>query len=430
MSLSKTYIKDSPILLDAFMNWSGIHPLAFHDIDLSTCIPNLGLSYGKCQQFNQFNWQGSGVSIELIAEKLNEAYLMAEQLLNFSLQPTFIDEEIDVPKFFRSYLTPNGYLTHETILKTSKSCIKNFGQQKLTKLSNTGVVTYTDSDLDSFKETANVVINLNADVDFSKLDLSMVYITHAGKSGNKQYKIPVKLINYNNSSVTFIGYSWDFIQPELVLNTSFTKNRSLDGCNESFYITNVELWYEEVDSTKPHGYIVYKDSNKNIPFQAQIVNSETGTFRIHIGTIDENGVFKDNKLGLLNIDCGIVSDCDYVSHIKIYYVSNCGNSNIDTIGLSVCQTLLNSVFKLTCCLLPIELCSSCSNLRTVVEHYQTDLAYRFSGSGQSASFNYSYETFMQTWNRSCRGAVEAFRELSEFQNSKCAKIETISNINI
>jgi hypothetical protein len=419
MSLSKTYIKGSPILLDAFMEWAGIHPLAFHDIDITTCIPNLALSYVQCQHFNQFNWQGSGISIELLTEKLNEAYNLVEQIIDFSLQPTFIEENLGIPKFFRSYLTPNGYLTYDTILQTNKHCIKSFGQRKLERLDTEALLTYSDLDLDGFAEHVSIVFTLDTDIDFSTLDLAMVYITHESQSGNVQYKIPVKLESYTEATVTFSGYSWNFIQPSIVLNTSFTKSRSIDGCNSDFYVDNVELWYESTDQTKPHGYIVAHDSSDSIPFQVHVINNDTGRFKLVPGSVDQNGAFSENSRFL--------TTCSNPSFIKVYYVSHCGNNTINTIGLNVCPTLLNSVFKLTCCLLPIELCSECSNLKTVVEYYQTDLAYKFSGRGESSGFNYSFESFNEAWNRSCRGAVEAFRELKEFQSSKCNTVLHVIN---
>src|SRR5258706_9508354 len=149
--------------LDRFFQIAGIHPLHANQVYVVDLAPTV-----ECDTtILQHSWQmNDGVSREEIAQAIAEAETDIETFLKFSPAPKYYNEIVKPQGHYRApphYGLPLGHIygaaLQPKLLDLTRGYFQSGGIRATNLLTAASSISYTDTDLDGYKETATVTIN-------------------------------------------------------------------------------------------------------------------------------------------------------------------------------------------------------------------------------------------------------------------------------
>ena len=405
-----SYYTKPKLCLDRFAEIIGIHPLAFNNLSITNCVEDW---VTPCENWSQVSWQ-SVWNIEQLAAFIKSAEIQIESYLGMFVAPTYTFEEIiEVPYFYRR---EEGKLRLEDLkFQTKWKNIINFGKSKSTYLGE-GSVTYTDEDLDGFKETATIKLITAIEV----TDLCAIELNVCGTENCNSF-CPIRSSSFDSltSELTVVVDSWLLKKPNLN-KIGFKPNaKYIDGCDINNFLNCVGIYYTTKDSCATDVEVVWnkKDDCKSgiceeivIPACAFVIDKCNGIFKIQPTQFNSTTHCPE----LLEDKCKLPHfPPDF---IRINYNSGCLNieNSTDCSICKVCDKLERAIAMLAASMLPALWCN-CGCSGDLLRYYQTDVSIKVQG---LPSYSLPFEVLNNPFGTKL-GAIEAFKIVDSILEEIC-----------
>lgn len=348
--------------LEYFMDFMGIDPLLFNGINLSPCV---WVEDNSCQFYwDQWNSGRQMYNREQLADCICSAY---DKVSNYLGTKPSLQWETDVIEVDKHWFYHHNNLPIEEILFRAKwNNIKEFGQQLLI-FEETVTLTYEvvgNDDFTSYAEFTTIVPN-----DYNVCDIQLQ---------SQGYVIePYDLIEFDEDSrvATIRVASWNLVNPSLYARRSWKSNQTVT-CEIGNFLTELEVWYDMVDKTKPQVEIFYPDNHYCVrnckdfcqPACTRITDACNGYFKIVPQRYNEEGEIIDNEF-----NCSL---CSTPYKIKIHYRAGCAKPcDAKCDSRCYCKQMIEAVSMLAaCCLDEYPLCN-CGCMAANIIKWQTNTAF-------------------------------------------------------
>lgn len=367
MALANTITKTN---INTFAEWMNIHPLSFNNLDLSSCFDDFT---AICAFWNQYPYNNPVfLSRETLAKTLMLSEAKVENVVNTTIRPTFIMGEtksyLDNEYFDKSRRTQMPITSQKFM--TNYMNIDGFGQKKLELIESDVIVSYHDDDFDTIYELARSTIDVTNVDNFDSKNIKVYY---QGHFGDPKYEIRFTVVSVIDNILTITMNFYEMLRLENIFTTSFVRQRALSACNQNLFQQLIDVGYETLDTTMPHGKIYFTDlgctngcEESFVYFCATILDEHLGIFSIIPKEIDEEGHLIINSSVCIS---GRITRIEYNYHT---YTND--------------ELLQEAVFVLTAANLPLNLCN-CDCIHSYLEHLQVDTALRTKESNFTIPFS-------------------------------------------
>lgn len=368
--------------INNFYNFLNSDPLSFNGLYLS-CTPSVDSICGDDEIWLQY-------AMPLSREKLAQVIKQAEDAVATELGTfvglKWISEIIDIPTNF-FYNRSNGRPLNEITFKTKYKFVRRFGQQKNEKIT-TVTLTYHDDDGDGFSEYATASFTLPSGKNLCDTKLFYKDTNHElGLANTTDFNEITRLV-----SLKIDG--WLLVKPNLYLTRS---NTAFDGCDESNFVTEIDIYNDGVDSEKPQAELFYDTTTCNAGCDE---SSVTACVKLIDGC---NGIFS------ISPD---TTFCGRATKVKVYYQAGC----FDCEDNAFCSTLENIVFKLAASYLPYPTCD-CKCVQSVLMTMQQQTSLFVKAEGRAFNFPSWYKE--NSIFGTTVGAIEAAIDLLRVKEIFC-----------
>lgn len=334
------------IPLDRFARILGINPLHFNQVHSAASPATL------CSMpITQYAWQDADrVGREEIAFGLREAEEQIAAWLGFDVAPRWIARErTTIPK---QYGVPGNYAAagYGFSVQTEKGYVITGGQEAKTLIDDNVVISYSDSDGDGYKETAEVTFNTTV------TDPDEIALYYPGEAGAGEWEIrPLQLVEITAGVCRVLFRREQCLLPDL--QEAFTAE-SVDGDDDANFLQLVDA------------YRHYNDPSVQVNFlwEQAGCTDETG-FPQQSGFLN----IRDPRNGVVIPRAGTWSGSDYVvsswaecrppEHIQLWYKA--GWTMVPSFERIVCQYALSLIDRPIC---------GCDSLNHVGLYWREDLA--------------------------------------------------------
>lgn len=434
--MSITLNASPKMCLDTWMEYFAINPLAFNNIDVINCMPDY--SPGTCSQYwRQYQFETDAFSKEQLGFYIQTAEQQIENYLGSFIKPTWVcQEEHPLPYYYeRKRGHPRDL--YNIKFQTNWKNVIAFGQP-IKNLLQISPITYVDEDGDGFTETAIVNFTLSDPVDLTCPNNFKLYFTD--RDGNSHYEIcSYRSFDYDNNTLdgTIVFDSWILLNPDLYLQKSFLPQRTYDGCDLNNFVSDIEIWFEEINDCLPQAEVVWSKHNYQAsdvgwagcyicgrncncqeyrrPACVKILDYCKGIFSIELMDYDED------------TGCVIQGSCRCLpctppDSIRINYISGCNQChsqpNNNLCNDDICADLIKPIIMLSITNMPKTTCS-CKCIQQQLDYWAEDLAFKpGSQIGTVGTYNYPLKFLEMSINGvTKRGAIEATMLLENFKDS-------------
>lgn len=224
--------------LAVFARVFGMHPLHFEQV----YVPGITDLDAHCQHMQfQHEWQDSdAVSREEIARVIAEAESKIENALGYKLAPTW---EMDEWKPTDRYYQPEQYNWLASDIRGYRHTVQaNWGYfisggiQAKTLITAGAAIVYTDSNSDTYKETATV-----GPIATTVVDPNEIAIFYPGKSGDDTWEIRPTNVAISGGSVT-ITFRRELVVKEDLLEAFDVDDAGAEGTNDAHFLSTVDVY--------------------------------------------------------------------------------------------------------------------------------------------------------------------------------------------
>jgi len=237
--------------LDRFFYYMGVNPVHANGIEIQA--NNIAPATTCGQPLMQYPWQSVGaVSREDVAIAIATAEQRISQYTRFKLLPDFeADERHPWPRPYPPELFAGSMMNmrnHPSAIVTNWTHLISGGIQALTLIGNSVGITYTDTDGDGYKESAQVSAALPANV----TDPDEIRLFYPGENGDAAWEIRPIVVTITGGTVVVQFKREQAVTPGNM--EALTAKRAVDGMDDSKFLTTADI------------YRLYNDPQQQVQF--------------------------------------------------------------------------------------------------------------------------------------------------------------------
>ena len=368
MARAETY---TLLPLDRFARIAGIHPLHFNQVELHDIAPA-----ETCDMpLLQYSWQNADrVGREEIAQAISSAEQFLADLLGFYPVSNWIADEIQqLPKgvqaelFAANLFSPNGL---RSPIRLDKCYLQVGGKQAKTAIGLAQAIVYSDTDADTYNETATIVI---ATTVTESEEIRVYYPGHSGEDAWEIRPIEVSIA----AGIATITFRRELCVLETHLE-SFT-TRAVDGLIDANFLDTTDV------------YRVYNDVSQQVQFIWE--TPDAVGFSVQTGAM----LVKDGRLGFITVQPASWSTTDEEYTYECFDLGRRPNRIIvnyrsgwmyKSSYIKMEPIWERAITYLALASLDRPLCG-CKTLEAFTQYWKESLAQRVSTQGRSTSFQLS-----------------------------------------
>lgn len=390
--------------IDTFAKILGVHPLHFNGVYVQDLAPA-----STCgQPLAQFAWQtANAVSREDIANAIADAEDRIAQYTRFKLAPTFVVDERRawprsvVPELYGSTLW--NARQQNAAMKTEWAHVIAGGIQGQSLVSAGAGVVYTDTDTDSYAETATIAVNTTV------VEPSELHVYYPGESGASEWEIrPIK-VTIANGVATIRARREQFVNPGLIEGFS---GRAIDGLDNASFLATVDV------------YRVFHDPSQQIQFLWENQPSMCGCNVLSCTTCYLSAQFgcmnvRDYRTGMVSassatwntttqaFESSVLSMNRAPDKVRMWYRAGYRDQLQPRPMLDMKPAWARAVTYFATALLNRPMCS-CPNLEAQMQYWQDDMSKIQLGQTSSENFQVDRAMLGNPFGMT-RGAIHAWR---------------------
>lgn len=233
MSRASTVTK---LPLATWAKFLGLHPLHFEQVRLPDVNENVHCS----NIWFQHEWQtADATSREEVARAIAAAEEKIENALGYRLAPTWeVDEWQTTQRYFRRELVnlnAGDIAGFKQVLRADWGWMISGGIKAKTLISAARPITYTDSNSDSYFETATVQVTTTA------LDKNEIAVYYPGKDGEDEWEIRPTEVSISGGVAT-ITFRRELAVIESLQEAFEIESGEAIGTNNAHFLTNVDVY--------------------------------------------------------------------------------------------------------------------------------------------------------------------------------------------
>lgn len=382
------------VSLNHYAKILGINPAHFNGAD-QVNLPNGKILYKLDNAQNniwpQYSHQAyDQISRDELVREIYSAEQEIEEVLGYHIAPDFDESDIySLQDYYRPDLAGSVVVTrgNEFVFNLRRQKFIGAGMRKLTHLGSLAV-TYTDDDLDGFKETGSVTIDITL-VASAAFDITKIKLFYTGTSGMREYEIrPSRERNRSGNTVTVKFDSVTLVDPILQRRIADDEyGWIVDASDTDNLIQAMDVYYEELDNT----LWSCKFSKTNTDTLA--VEEVTGLTILRKADPVTVGVIPADYTGgaWQKTSCGEV---DYYDYVTLRYLSGASASGILNVsmGHNVPEDLARAVCYLATARLP-RIFYANNNATSLADHLREDYAFNDQGQARFLTRDDGYNPF-------------------------------------
>lgn len=400
--------------IDSFAKILGVHPLHFNGVEVQDLAPVTTCG----QPLSQFAWQtANSISREDVATAVADAEDRIAQYTRFLLAPKFIVDErrewphAHAPERTNMFVWPGGSQSMTATpwwrrgpgvsIKTDWGHIISGGIEGKTLLQASAPVVYTDTDSDTYKETATIAVTTDI------VDPNEIRAYYPGESAAAEWEIrPIK--------VAFgAGVATITIRREQLVNAGLFEGfdgHSIDGLDDAKFLATVDVYRVFHDVSQQVQLLWESEPLLCACFQPTcqscFINTQAGCMTV-----------RDYRTGLVSpqaadwngatFDTAVFSVNRMPDKVRMWYRAGYRDQSARRPFLDMKPAWARAVVYFATALLNRPMCA-CQSLSAQMEYWQDDLAKIQINQSTTENYNIDRKSLDNPFGTT-RGALYAWR---------------------